>query len=109
MAKIEKSNEVMMESLSYPDVVMNFNPNQLKDLVQKGDDRKVRLVKGVVDAEIGRLRTSNPALATEVEDVAQTAKKEERNKKLTELTAKDAEAGRLARTKFITSSPAWEI
>ena len=113
VGKIEKANEVMLGSLSNSEVVLNLNPNQLKDIVQKADAVKVERIKAAVDYEIGLLEKSpdpkEKALAGRIKDIAKTSKKDERNRKLKELTAENEQAGKIARTKFVTSSPAWEI
>ncbi|MDP3004441.1 MAG: hypothetical protein Q8N43_02985 [Candidatus Azambacteria bacterium] len=113
VAKIEKANQIMLSSLANSEVIFNLSPNQLKDIVQKADTSKVEKIKVAVDYEIGLLEKSpdpnEKALAKEIKDIAITFKKEERNKKLKALTEKNELAGKIARTKFITSSPAWEI
>lgn len=116
IGKIEKANEVMTESLSYPDIVMNFNPQQLKTIAQKGSDQKVRLLKSVVDAEYKKLEESNFEAFFKIEDEVlgfkgeKAPSKETRNKALGELSKEHGEKiEKLARAKLSTSSPAWDI
>ncbi len=127
VAKIDKADEVMTESLSYPDVVMNFSPQQLKTIAQKGSDRKVNLLKNVVNAEYEKSRASllkefeskNDESAfnalLKIDEVLgfkgeKPPSKEARNRALGELGKEHGEKmEKLVRAKFSTSSPAWDI
>ncbi len=115
MAKIEtdKTHEIMTASLGHAQVVMNLNPQQLKTIVQKASEEKITVLKRTVDLEFNAL---DPALKNRIEsEIIGAANKDARNKALGRL-AEDEQAGiipagtsKIARTKFTTSSPAWEI
>lgn len=126
VGKIEKADEVMTESLSYPDVVMNFNPQQLKTIAQKGSDRKVNLLKNVVEKEYKKLYDSLYKKLDSNDESAVNAldkigdivgvegrkplSKEARNKALGELGKEHGEEiEKLVRAKLSTSSPVWDI
>ncbi len=127
VAKIDKIDEIMDESLSYPDVIMNISPEQFKTMARKGSDKKMNILKGVINAEYEKLRASlqnsfesnNDESAfnalLKIDEVLgfkgeKPPSKEARNKALGELSKEHGEEmEKLVRAKFSTSSPAWDI
>ncbi|MEK7501248.1 MAG: hypothetical protein AAB642_03955 [Patescibacteria group bacterium] len=116
VAKIDKADQIMLSSLANSDVVINLNPNQLKDIVQKADDVKVQRVKTVVESEFARLPGTIP---TDLNNIIRTTNKEARNRALNDFMNKQLTAGvpreevqryeKVARSKATTNSPAWAI
>ncbi len=124
VAKIEKADKIMLESLGNSEVVLNLNPNQLKDIAQKADDEKVQRVKDVVEAEFSGLTA---ATQTSINSVLAITNKDRRNRALNTFTETEfnnritagmpvdqarSEAKQLekiARGKATIESPAWAI
>lgn len=116
VAKIEKADKIMLQSLANSDVVLNLNPNQLRDIAQKADDVKVQRVKHVVEAS---LRTLPPQTQTEIDRIISITNKERRNRELNTFLEQEANAGisqagvqrreKIARSRATTKSPAWQI
>ncbi len=116
VAKIEKTDKIMLSSLSNSEVVLNLNPNQLRDLAQKADDAKVQKVKDVVEAEF---QTLAAPLQTEINDILKTSNPGSRNRKLNAFLEGQTRAGaprdevqrleKIARSRATTKSPAWQI
>jgi protein-tyrosine-phosphatase len=116
MTKIEKADKIMLSAFDNSDVVINLNPNQLKDIVQKADEDKVLKVKAVVEAEFRNLPAT---IQTGLDDVLNTTNKDQRNKKMKEFIDKQIAAGvsrdivqeyeKIARARTVTNSPAWAI
>ena len=126
VAKIEKADEVMIDSLGYAQVVMNLNPQQLKTTVQKASDNKIKVLKKTVNLEFDALdsavkTTIQNEILNEVKEVVEvdsegrrttkqiTISKEMRNNALRKLAEQNPDAEKVARAKLITTSPAWNI
>ncbi|MFH1393149.1 MAG: hypothetical protein ABIG73_02110 [Patescibacteria group bacterium] len=110
--KIDKADEIMIDSLGYAQVAMNLNPQQLKTMVQKASDNKIKILKGTIDIEFNALdATYKNKVNEEVigKPDEKPPSKEMRNKALREITEKDPYAGKVASARFTTKSPAWEI
>ena len=116
MGKIEKADKIMLQSLANPNVVLNLNPNQLRDIVQKADDAKVQKVKDVVDSEF---RTLAAPIQTNVDRILSITNKDRRNRELNTFLESQTAAGmprdevqrleKIARSRATTKSPAWQI
>lgn len=116
LGKIEKADKIMIESLADPEVVLNLNPNQLRDIAQKADDAKVQKVKDVVDSEF---RTLAAPVQTEVDRILAIQNKDTRNRGLNTFLESQTAAGtprdevqrieKIARSRATTKSPAWQI
>jgi len=123
VAKIEKADEVTIESLGHAEVIMNLNPQQLKTIVQKANDNKIKVLKKTIDLEFDGL---SPAVKTtiqneiinktkEVVEIGSDGKKTTRQINITKEMRNNAlrELGpdeeKIARAKFTTGSPAWDI
>lgn len=103
--KADKASEIVETSL-IPEVVLNFKPEQFKDVIRNANDAKIQTVKNIVQREYSRLA---PALQAEIDNVTRITNKDARNRELGELSRRDENAGKIARAKFTTESPAWEI
>lgn len=114
-AKIEKASEIMLESLSDEKVVMNLNPEQLKNIAQKAKADKVRAVRDAVEIAYNNSMALDPTLEMHVEqNITNEPGKEKRNAALRQL-AEDERNGvvpvgttNTVRTKINVMSPAWE-
>ena len=90
----------MLQSLANPNVVLNLNPNQLRDIVQKADDAKVQKVKDVVDSEF---RTLAAPIQTNVDRILSITNKDRMPRDEVQRLEK------IARSRATTKSPAWQI
>jgi hypothetical protein len=124
VAKVEKANQMTLTSMGKSEVVLNLNPSQLKDIVQKADDVKVQLLKDTVNNEFTGLAVTTKA---EINKILKITNNKQRNLRLStflgdelnnRITARmSADQARsevqrlekLIRSKATTSSPAWEI
>ncbi len=116
VARIEKADQIMLSSLANSDVVINLNPNQLKDIVQKADDAKVQRVKSVVESEFSRLPGTMP---TDIDRILSIPNNNTRNRTLNAFMSQQLAAGvpreevqryeKIARSRATTNSPAWAI
>lgn len=116
VGKIEKADKIMLQSLSNSEVVINLNPNQLKDIAQKADDTKVQKVKDIVEAEFTSLATP---LKTEIDRIITITNKDRRNRELNTFLENQTVAGmprdevqkieKITRSRATTKSPAWQI
>ncbi|MDO8676278.1 MAG: hypothetical protein Q7K16_01355 [Candidatus Azambacteria bacterium] len=124
VVKIEKADQIMLSSLADPEVVLNLNPNQLKDIAQKSDDTRVQKVKDVVDSEFRGLAAVTQG---SISAILADSNKDRRNKKLNNFTetefnnrvssgmpvnqARDEakKLEKIARGKATIESPAWTI
>ncbi len=116
VAKIEKADKIMLQSLANSKVVLNLNPNQLRDIAQKADDAKVQKVKDVNDAEF---RTLAAPIQTELDRILAITNKDRRNRELNTFLENQTAAGtprdevqkleKIARSRATTKSPAWQI
>ncbi len=116
VAKIEKADKIMLSSLANSEVVINLNPNQMKDIVQKADDAKVQRVKAVVGAEFAGLPD---AIKTEIDPILRMTNPGRRNRDLNDFINRQLAAGvprdevqkyeKIARSKATINSPAWTI
>lgn len=116
LAKVEKADKIMLSSLSSSEVVLNLNPNQLRDIAQKADDTKVQEVKDIVDAEFSFLA---PTVQTEIDRILSFTNKDRRNRELNTFLETQIAAGiprdrvqkleKIARSRATTKSPAWQI
>ncbi len=124
VGKIEKADQIMLSSLGDSEVVLNLNPNQLKDIAQKADDAKVQRVKNVVEAEFSRLAAAtqgniNTILAITNKDrrnrALNTFIETEFNNRITagipadQARSEAKQLEKIARGKATTESPAWAI
>lgn len=116
VAKIEKADKIMLQSLADSRVVLNLNPNQLRDIAQKADDVKVQKIKDVVDSEF---RTLAAPVQVEVDRIISITNKDRRNRELNTFLERQTAAGtprdevqkleKIARARATTKSPAWQI
>jgi len=124
VAKIEKADKITLQSLSTSDVVLNLNPNQLRDIAQKADDIKVQKVKDVIEAEFSSL---NAATQAEISRIIAIPNKDRRNRELNAFTVAELnnrlgqgmpmddarsevkKLEKITRGKATMESPAWQI
>ena len=116
LAKVEKADKIMLESLANSDVVINLNPNQLKDIVQKADAAKVQRVKTVIESEFTRLPGTIPA---DLNNILRITNQGTRNRNLNDFMNRQLAAGvsreevqryeKIARSRATINSPAWAI
>jgi len=113
IGKIEKADEVMIESLGHAEVVMNLNPQQLKTIAQKASDQKITILKNTVEREFNVL---NRTIRDRIDNnIIGARNKDARNNELRRLE-EDERTGavpvgtaKTARARFTTTSPAWDI
>ena len=111
IAKIDKPDEMMIDSLGYAQVAMNLNPQQMKTILQKGGNDKIKVLKDTVNLEFKSLTSVEKDIIEKevigkVDSDGKPISKEMRNNALREL---GPEAEKIARAKFTTGSPAWEL
>lgn len=126
VTKIDKPDEMMTDSLGYAQVVANLNPQQFKTIVQKAKDDKIKVLKKTIDIEFDALgsavkTTIQNEILNKTKEVVKvdsngnktteqiTISKEARNNALRELAEQSPYAEKIARAKFTTGSPAWEL
>ncbi len=110
--KIDKPDDILIESLGHAQVVMEFSPQQLQTIAQKASIEKITVMKNTVEKEFSALDPANiDKIKKEIigEPGKTSPSRETRNKALRELAEKDPYTEKVARAKLATSSPAWQI
>lgn len=112
VAKIEKANEVSLDALKDAEVAINFNPQQLKTVVQKAGDEKIATLKETVNTKFDSL---NQLIRDRIDnEIIGARNKDARNQALRKLEEDERTgtvpvgAAKIARAKFTTGAPAWE-
>jgi len=125
VAKIENAADIYEDQL-VTGVVKELNLDQLRNIARKGGDAKIQKVKDVVKTEFDNLapaikdKIQNEILnktttVTETDAMGQTTTKqvtitkEMRNNALREIAEQNPDAEKVARAKFTTTSPAWDL
>ncbi len=104
--KIEKAEQISIESLSRSEVVLNLNPTQLKDIALKANAAKVQAVRNTAETAYNNLMASDPTLEMMVEeDIINEPNKDVRNRNMRRLDEKER---KVVGARFITTASGYE-
>lgn len=119
VAKIEKADQIMLSSfrsVNAADIVLNLNPNQLRDIIQKAGDDKIQEVKNTINRGFAALEAP---LQAETNRILLITNKDRRNRELNAFLDRQTAAGmtrnevqkleKLIRSRATAQSPAWQI
>lgn len=109
VGKIDKPEDMAMSSLEDEQVVINLNPTQFKTIAQKAKEPKKEQIQKTIEKFYQSYTKQFPELEKDIKEIMEENNKEKRNKKLGALTTKNEAGGKLARAKFSTSTPAWDL
>ncbi len=113
VGRIDKANDISINSLKNFKVVAELNPQQFQTILQKAGPDKITALKGTVEQAFGAL---NQPIKDRINDkIIGARSKDMRNKELRELEEDERQkkvpvgTTKTARAHFITTSPAWQI